>query len=243
MTGMFIGWSKTLPALGELALSTKESQAVHVVPESELAKAHKKGFRSFLGACRELLFARKLDVPRLEEHSPDGGLSKPEVNALVAALTDALNADKGARATAVHLVLVEQTLVQEISGGLGAVPADVLKHAIPQLASLSRFRGCLELKLLLQRMQQIVETHAELSISDKECEINERSNPMVLRGPSPISSQARIEPSRRPSMESAENVVEDDGFPDTQAFSDDEVDMPLPRPPVDKAMVMGHGGR
>jgi hypothetical protein len=101
------------------------------------------------------LFRWKVVQTPAHQRNRDEEKPRSQQNTRTMALSAALNTDKGARARAVHLVVVEQTLVQEISGGLNAVPVDVLRRAIPQLASLSRLRSCIELRLLRSQPEQL----------------------------------------------------------------------------------------
>ncbi len=249
MNGRLFGSLKTLPASAGLGVQLPDLQHLHRVLEREQAQARatlkKSGVRSVFEDCRRFFSHRKFAQTHLNQHKSSENKPKPEQNHRIAALSAALNAEKGARARAVHLVVVEQTLLQDIFGGLNAVPIEVLKQAIPQLVGLPSFRSCLELKLLLQCMHQIVETHAQLSMDPRECKFNELPDDGRMRRQSePPEDEARIERSRRRSWEPVEKVTDDDDdFPDTQAFSDNQADIPLPMPPVDRTLVMGNGGK
>jgi hypothetical protein len=171
-------------------------------------------------------------------------------DARTAALTNALNADKGMRARAVHLVIVEQTLRQGVVGGLNAIPAEVLEQAITQLRKLSLFLTSLELQRLCQSMRLTVK--AQKSIAPDQPVMGTVVNRVLIELPDGSPTIRELEAGRSPRRSSeppqpypserSSNV--DDDFPDTQAFDDqDEITVPMPAmPPVDRGAAMGTGG-
>jgi hypothetical protein len=173
-------------------------------------------------------------------------------DARTAALANALNADRGVRARAVHLVIVEQTLRQGVAGGLSAVPPDVLEKAIAQLRGLSLFCSSLELQRLCQSMR--VTRKAQTAIADVQRVTGNAANRVLIELPD--GGQATREfgagrpPRRSPEppqshpSERSSGEDDNDDFPDTQAFDDhEEILLPLPpTPPVDRGAVMGVGG-
>lgn len=164
----------------------------------------------------------------------------------IEALTAALNAEKGLRARAVHLVIVEQTLRQGVRGGLNAVPIEVLAKAIRQLARLSLFRRSLELRRLFQAMRQIIENqklgqgfegigsgaedHEVIEIPD--CGIDRERPSAHLRRPEAAT--------RHQSQPKSHGDAADD-FPDTEAFDAHEA-RALPLSTIDRGRVVEAGG-
>ena len=171
-------------------------------------------------------------------------------DARTAALANALNADRGVRARAVHLVIVEQTLRQGVAGGLSAVPADVLDKAIAQLRGLSLFCSSLDLQRLCQSMHLTLK--AQASVADDQRVTGDGANRVLIELPDGRATtrdfEAGSSPCRSPEPPrphpSERNSSDDDDFPDTQAFDDhEEILLPLPpTPPVDRGPVMGVGG-
>jgi hypothetical protein len=216
---------------GERTVSSTVARAVKTDLVCVRVVTQKSSFRTLLEACRRLLSPRGPDSSNLNRKESGRSQEQHSENSYIAALTAALNSEKGARAKAVHLVVVEQTLLQEILGGLNAVPVGVLRHAISQLASLSRYQNYPELKLLLLSMKQIV---------DEESKVSERQVIVERCGQSDLVNKSRqfvptvtkvwVEASRRLLLEPAESIAEDDDFPDTEAFASDEADIPLPMP-------------
>jgi hypothetical protein len=146
----------------------------------------------------------------------------------IAALTAALNADKGMRARAVHLVIVEQTLLQGVAGGLSAIPAPVLEQAIAQLRSLSLFLSSLDLQRLCQSMRLTLKTQE--SIANHQQGLGTLANRVPNHPPESRATTREVEagcsprrspqpPQPHPSERSSSD--DDDDFPDTQAFDDD----------------------
>lgn len=168
-------------------------------------------------------------------------------DARTTALTRALNADKGVRTRAVHLVIVEQTLRQGVAGGLSAVPAEVLEQAIAQLRKLSLFRSSLDLQRLCESMRLTVK--AQTSIADDQqatgTVVNRVSTELLDSGLTtcePGAGRSPCGPSEPPQRYPYErNGNVDDDFPDTQAFDGhDEIVLPMPPTPrVDRGVAMG----
>lgn len=107
------------------------------------------------------------------------------------------------------------------SGGLNAAPAAMLGQALPQLARLSLFRASLELQRLFQCMHQVVEAQGH-SVGLGAAASGTEDGGLVERPDSGITAS------------------DDDDFPDTQAFDDEEV--PVPMLSVDRSPAMGAGG-
>ena len=186
-------------------------------------------------------------LPRANQNLP--------FDARIAALTNALNADRGMRTRAVHLVIVEQTLRQGVAGGLSAVPADVLELATVQLRKLSLFGTSLELQRLWQSMRSTLK--AQASMAGAQQTTAGAVNRVLVEFPTVASTPREVGIGRSPSRSSEPpgqhasgrgGSVEDD-FPDTQAFDDhdagdhDEIVLPMPAaPPVDRGATMGTGG-
>ena len=157
--------------------------------------------------------------------------------AQIVELSGALDASKGTRARLLHLVIVEQTLLKNVNGGLNAIPAEVLSLAVPQLASLPGFGSSPDLQNLFQRMLQIVEASGQMSL---QCATTLGNKTLATSKPAerqvtPLeprsgSEHERQQPSSRPNTEPVGNVTDsDDDFPDTKAFEDDqEILLPLP---------------
>lgn len=150
------------------------------------------------------------------------------LNARTAALSKALDEERGARARAVHLVIVEQTLVQGIWGGLSAIPAAVLELAMPQLASLEHFRNSRELQLLLECMHRAVDAHSMAEIPAKRrTDVQAERCPRPQR-PETTTASAILERGRIHRLSGSSDSPPEDDFPDTEAFEDGSFDLLIP---------------
>jgi hypothetical protein len=234
----------SFPSAGRLPPAHRRLKGESALPGVGRAKV---GWQALLRCCHRIAGSRSFTQPGSIHHADGGGKPGSMAPPHIAALSAALNADKGARARAVHLVIVEQTLRQGVWGGLNAVPAAVLAQAMPQLARLSRFRTSLELQLLFQCMHEVVEAHGQPA-GPGTTPPGTQDGGFIIKRPGPdLTAGARLE---SPETDSAprrnlSNPVghadrdddDDDDFPDTKAFDDEEV--PVPKPPVDQGAAMG----
>ena len=208
-----------------------------------------KGWLGLIGRYLRVVSPRandRTDLSRCLNASAQAAVREPSANQL----SDAIDACRGTRVRVLQLVIVEQTLLKNIGGGLNAVPAEVLSQAIAQLVRLPKFAVSVELQLLCQRMRQIVKASGYGSFSqstariDRETDINFESwNPISHSdGVSPASSNKQR---TKPVGEASDP---DDDFQDTQAFEDDrELVLPMPTSrscgPMDRGTAMRTGGR
>lgn len=215
------------------------------------APSAKWAWGAVLRCCRRFNASGSFAQTRLIRHADGGSTPASTAHPHIAALSGALNADKGVRAHAVHLVIVEQTLRQGVWGGLNAVPAAVLAQAMPQLARLSLFRTSLELQLLFQCMHQVVEAHGQPTGLGATASGTKDGRARLDSG---ITASARLDNPWTGSVprqtlsspvghadRDGGNNNDDDDFPDTQAFDDDE-EVPVPMPPVGRGTAIGAGG-
>lgn len=162
-----------------------------------------------------------------------------EENLFGNSLSMAMDADKGVRARALDLFIVEQTLRQKSDDKLGIVPREILVRALPQLERLSSFRHSAELQALARWMKDVIDEGLEALMSVSSRESIEVAN---------IPARKSCEPRETSWLNSthqqeSSSVSDDDGFPDTEAFVDhEEIPIPMPTPPIDRGAAMPSGG-